>query len=171
MKTVGEGGKGYKSISWSVPVSDAPVMQDIKKYVLDAKVNTIGEGEFDWVFYQRGVLISMFLTEGIKTAQEHFNAKVITPEQLRWGLENLNFDEARIKALGADGMIAPFKTTCADHAGHAGGWILQWDGSKFVKASDLLTADRDAIVPLEQAKAKEYAEANKPWPTNDECKM
>jgi branched-chain amino acid transport system substrate-binding protein len=171
MKTVGEAGKGYKSISWSVPVSDAPVMRDIKKYVLDAKVNTIGEGEFDWVFYQRGVLISMFLTEGIKTAQEHFNAKVITPEQLRWGLENLNFDEARIKALGAEGMVAPFKTSCADHAGHAGGWILQWDGSKFVKASDLLTADRDAIVPLEQAKAKEYAEANKPWPVNEECKM
>jgi branched-chain amino acid transport system substrate-binding protein len=171
MKTVGEAGKGYKSISWSVPVSDAPVMRDIKKYVLDAKVNTIGEGEFDWVFYQRGVLISMFLTEGIKTAQEHFNAKVITPEQLRWGLENLNFDEARIKALGAEGMVAPFKTTCANHAGHAGGWILQWDGAKFVKASDLLTADREAITPLEQAKAKEYAEANKPWPINEECKM
>jgi branched-chain amino acid transport system substrate-binding protein len=171
MKTVGEAGKGYKSISWSVPVSDAPVMQDIKKYVLDAKVNTIGDGEFDWVFYQRGVLISMFLTEGIKTAQEHFNAKVITPTQLRWGLENLNFDEARIKALGAEGMIAPFKTTCANHAGHGGGWILQWDGAKFTKASDLLTADRDAITPLEQAKAKEYAEANKPWPINEECKM
>ena len=34
-------------------------MQDIKKYVVDAGQSLIGEGEFDWVFYQRGVLISM----------------------------------------------------------------------------------------------------------------
>ncbi|MGN6465813.1 MAG: ABC transporter substrate-binding protein [Rhizobiaceae bacterium] len=171
MNTVGEAGKGYKSISWSVPVSNSPVMQDIKKYVLDPKKQEIGDGEFDWVFYQRGVLISMFLTEGIKAAQEHFNAKVISPEQLRWGLENLNFDEARIKSLGAEGMIAPFKTSCGNHAGHGGGWILQWNGKTFEKASDLLTADREAITPLEQAEAQKYAEANKPWPINEECKM
>jgi branched-chain amino acid transport system substrate-binding protein len=171
MKTVGEAGKGYKSISWSVPVSNSPVMQDIKKYVLDPKKQQIAAGEFDWVFYQRGVLISMFLTEGIKAAQDHFNEKVISPEQLRWGLENLNFDEARIKALGAEGMIAPFKTSCNNHAGHAGGWMLQWNGKTFEKASDLLDANREAIVPLEQAEAQKYADANKPWPINEECKM
>ena len=63
MKSVGEAGKGYRSLSWSVPVSDAPAMQDIKKYVLDPKKTEIGEGEFDWVFYQRGVLISMLTVE------------------------------------------------------------------------------------------------------------
>ena len=71
MKSVGEAGKGYRSLSWSVPVSDAPAMQDIKKYVLDPKKTEIGEGEFDWVFYQRGVLISMFTVEAIRAAQEH----------------------------------------------------------------------------------------------------
>ena len=39
MKSVGEAGKGYRSISWSVPVSDAPAMQDIKKYVLDPRAS------------------------------------------------------------------------------------------------------------------------------------
>ncbi len=173
LKLVGEAGKGYRSISWNVPVPDAPVMQDIKKHVVDAGQSLInqGQGEFDWVFYQRGVLISMILTEGVKAAQANFNTKVVNAEQLRWGLENLNIDEAKLKELGMEGMIVPFKTSCADHTGHGGAWMLEWDGAKFVKASELIKPDRDAIVPLEVEKAKEYAAANAPWPTNEECKM
>jgi branched-chain amino acid transport system substrate-binding protein len=29
----------------------------------------------------------------------------VTGEQMRWGLENLNVDEARLKAIGAFGML------------------------------------------------------------------
>lgn len=171
MASVGEAGKGYRSISWSVPASDAPVMQDIKKYVLDAKKAEIGEGEFDWVFYQRGVLISMFTVEAIKAAQEHFDTKLVTAEQLRWGLENLNIDDAKLAEIGMTGMIAPFSTSCANHAGHAGGWMLEWDGAKFVKVSDLLQADQGVIAPLVEEEARKYAEANAPWPINEDCKM
>jgi branched-chain amino acid transport system substrate-binding protein len=173
LKLVGEAGKGYRSISWNVPVPDAPVMQDIKKHVVDAGQSLInqGQGEFEWVFYQRGVLISMILTEGVKAAQANFNTKVINAEQLRWGLENLIIDEAKLKELGMEGMIVPFKTSCADHTGHGGAWMLEWDGAKFVKASELITPDREAIMPLETETAKEYATANAPWPTNEECKM
>jgi branched-chain amino acid transport system substrate-binding protein len=173
LKLVGDQGKGYRSISWSYPNSDAPVMQDIKKYVVDAGKSLINKevGEFDSVFYQRGVLISMVLVEGIKMAQDHFNTKVVNAEQLRWGLENVKFDDARIKALGAEGMIPPFSTTCADHTGHSGAWMLQWNGTKFEKVSDLLQADRAEIDPLVAKAAKDYADANQPWPTNDACKM
>ena len=138
MKSVGEAGKGYRSISWSVPVSDSQAMQDIKKYVLDAKKTEIGEGEFDWVFYQRGVLISMFTVEAIKAAQANFSTKVVNAEQLRWGFENLNIDDAKLAEIGMTGMVAPFSTSCANHSGHAGAWMLEWDGAKFVKVSDLL---------------------------------
>ena len=173
LKLVGEAGKGYRSLSWNAPVPEAPVMQDIKKHVVDAGQSLINqaEGEFDWVFYQRGVLISMILTEGVKAAQANFNTKVINADQLRWGLENLDIDEAKLKELGMEGMIVPFKTSCADHTGHGGAWMLEWDGAKFVKASDLIKPDREEITPLEAAKAKEYADANAPWPTNGECKM
>ncbi len=173
LKLVGDAGKGYRSVSWSLPNSDAPVMKDIKKYVVDAgksMINT-GEGEFDSVFYQRGVLISMMLAEGVKTAQNHFNTKVVNAEQLRWGLENLKLDDAKLKELGAEGMIPPFSTSCANHTGHAGAWMLEWDGKKFVKVSDLLTADRAEIDPLVATKAKEYADANQPWPVSEDCKL
>ena len=58
------------------------------------------------------------------------------------------------------GMIAPFSTSCEDHTGHAGAWMLEWDGKRFVKASDLLQADQAVIAPLVEAEAREYAEAN-----------
>lgn len=173
LKLVGDQGKGYRSISWSYPNSEAPVMKDIKKYVVDAGKSLINkdDGEFDSVFYQRGVMISVILVEGLRVAQEHFNTKVVNAEQLRWGLENLKLDDARLKALGAEGMMPPFATTCADHTGHSGAWMLQWNGTKFEKASDLLQADRGEIDGLVAKAAKDYAAANQPWPVNTECKM
>ena len=172
LQTVGDKGKGYKSISWSVPVPDAPVMADIKKYVVDPGNSLIEKPEdMNTVFYQRGLVISMILVEGIKAAQEHFDTKVINAEQLRWGLENLKIDDAKIAELGMAGMVGPFSTACNNHTGHSGGWILEWDGSKFVPVSDKLTADQSVIEPLVVEKADEYAKANAPWPINEDCKM
>jgi branched-chain amino acid transport system substrate-binding protein len=168
---LGEEAKGYKSISWSVPVPDAPVMADIRKYVVDAGKSLVSDPakDVDKVFYQRGMLISMFLVEGIRAAQDHFDTREVNAEQLRWGLENLKIDEAKLTELGMSGMVVPFSTSCDNHTGHGGGWMLEWDGAKFVKVSDLLQADRDVIAPLEAAKAKEYAEANAPWAMNEAC--
>lgn len=172
LKTVGDKGKGYKTITWNVPVPDAQVIADIKKHVVDAGNSLIGSADdMSTVFYQRGIVMSMILAEGIRTAQDHFDTKNVNAEQLRWGLENLNIDDARLAELGMTGMVGPFSTNCGDHTGHAGAWILQWDGTKFNPVSDKLTADREAIAPLEQIRAAEYAEANKPWPVNDDCKM
>ena len=47
---------------------------------LASMLNT-STGEFDWVFYQRGVLISAMLAEGVKEAQKHFNTKVVDKER------------------------------------------------------------------------------------------
>lgn len=171
LKAAGEAAKGYRSISWSVPVPDAPLMQDIKTHVLDTGTSDLGEGEENSVFYQRGLMISLMLVEGIKAAQANFDTKVVNAEQLRWGLENLDISEAKLAELGAEGMLVPFKTTCANHTGHGGGWMLEWDGAKFAKVSELLTPDTATIAPLEAAEAKKYAEANAPWPTNEECTM
>lgn len=173
LNQVGEDGTGYRSISWSSPVPDAPLMEEVREHVIDAGLSDLDEDadEADWVFYQRGLMISMMLVEAIKAAQEEFDAKVPSPEEVRWGLENLVIDEAKLEEIGASGMIVPFETSCADHTGHGGGWILEWDGEKFVQASDLLEPDRTEIRPLEEEEAAKYAEANDPWPMNEECDM
>ncbi len=169
LQLVGEEGKGYRSISWSLPNDDAPVMQAIREYVVSEGKSLASEEELGEVFYQRGVVISAILAEGIRVAQEMHGTADITPAQLRDGLENLDFTAERIDALGLTGMMAPFSTSCADHTGHSGAWMLEWDGEKFVQASDRLTADREAIAPLEAEKAAEYAAANAPWPVNEDC--
>ena len=171
LKIVGEDGKGYKSVSWSFPNPDAPVMADVKQHVIDAGNSQTNEEEMQGVFYSRGLVISAILAEGIAVAQEHTGKAEISPADLRWGLENLNFTEERIEELGMTGMVPPFSTSCANHTGHSGGWILEWDGSKFVKASDLIMPDSEVISELEMAKAQEYAEANAPWPVNEDCEM
>ena len=166
---VGDKGKGYKSISWSFPNLDAPVMADIKKYVVDAGKTQSNETEMKGVFYSRGIIISAVLAEGIAAAQKEFGVAEINAEQLRWGLENINMTDARIKELGLDGMVAPFATSCSNHTGHSGGWMLEWDGSAFVKVSDHLKPNVDAYKALAGEKAAEYAAANAPWPVNENC--
>ncbi|MCR8547903.1 ABC transporter substrate-binding protein [Salipiger sp. P9] len=171
LNLVGEAGKGYKSVSWSFPNPDAPIMADLQKYLVEPGNTLSNPEEMAGVFYSRGLVISMMLAEGIHVAQAHFGKGEISPSELRWGLENLNLTEERLAELGMTGMVPPFSTSCANHTGHSGGWILEWDGAKFTKASDLIMPDSAAIAELEEAKAKEYAEANAPWPMNDDCKM
>ena len=166
---VGEAGTGYRSISWSAPVADAPLMADIRKHVIDAGKSQQAASDLNWVFYQRGLVISMILTEGIRVAQDNFGDASINAEQLRWGLENLNVTEARLEELGMTGMVPPFSTTCANHTGHSGGWMLRWDGGQFVPDSDLLTPDSGTITAMEASAAAEYAEANAPWPVSENC--
>jgi branched-chain amino acid transport system substrate-binding protein len=169
LQLVGEDGKGFRSVSWSLPKTDGAAMAAIKEHVLDAGDSLASEEEFNEVFYGRGVVMSAILAEGIIVAQEMHDTKELTPAQLRDGLENVNFTPERIEELGLTGMMAPFSTSCSDHTGHSGAWMLEWNGTEFVQASDLLSPDRDAIGPLEAEKAAEYASANAPWPINEAC--
>jgi branched-chain amino acid transport system substrate-binding protein len=171
LKLVGEEGKGYRALSWNFPNSDSKVMQDIKTHVVDAGKSQIDQasGEFDSMAYQRGVMMSVMLAEAVKAAQAEAGGTTITPEQLRSGFESLNFDEAKLGEIGVEGMMAPFSMSCANHTGNAGAWMVEWDGSKFVKVSDLLTADRATIDPMVEKAAAEYAQANAPWPTSEGC--
>ncbi|MDD7911827.1 MULTISPECIES: ABC transporter substrate-binding protein [Pseudovibrio] len=164
---LGDKAKGYKSISWNAP-GNFPVIDEIKTHVVDAGNSMIEDAsDMDKIFYQRGVVMSMFLTEAIKTAQKHFDVGAVNAEQLRWGLENLNITEELLSEIGMSGMVAPFQMSCTNHTGHGGAWMLEWDGAKFVQASDLLKPDRASIEPLEKEKAAEYAQNNAPWPTRD----
>lgn len=105
LKLVGDDGKGYKSISWSFPNPDAPVMKQVKEMVFDKGMSQSNEEEMQGVFYGRGLVMSMILAEAIQGAQENFGTAEISATQLRWGLENLDITEARLEELGMAGMV------------------------------------------------------------------
>ena len=163
VKDVGEGAKGYNAITMQ---HGAEPNAAFVKEVLE-KVHAKGQGtgpkdEVGTVLYVRGAMSAMMAVEGMRRAQERFGkGKVITGEQMRWGLENLDLTQAKLDALGFKGVMRPVSTSCADHMGSAWARIHTWDGSKFTWSSDWLQADDQIIKPMVRASADRYATEKK----------
>lgn len=160
--------KGYSSLDFHAVGTDFPVIQDILKRVVDKGKSQTPKDKVGENLYNRGVYNSMLIAEAIRTAQQVTGKKMVTGEDVRRGLENLNITEARLKEMGASGFAAPVKVSCSDHNGHHKVFIAQWNGQKWVKASDWIEPMRDKVRPLIEAAAKEYAEKNTGWPKRTE---
>lgn len=161
---VGDKGKGYRSVSFNIP-GNYPLINDIRKHVVDKGLSEVSGAErLQKTFYNRGVLLSVIIAEAIRTAQAKYGNIAIDSEQMRWGLENLDITEARLQELGMQGMANPLKLSCSDHNGHSGAWIIEWNGNKFERISDLIKPDTAVVRPMLEAAAAEYAKSNAPWP-------
>jgi len=128
----GDAAKGYSAMTFNTP-GNYPVMDEIrKKLYADGKGNLADANRIGSVYHMRGVSAGILWVEAIRAAQEKFGkGKRVSGEQLRWGLENLNVDEARLKAVGAFGMLPTVKTSCDDHEGSGAVKVQQWDGKKW----------------------------------------
>lgn len=128
----GDAAKGYSAMTFNTP-GNYPVMDDIRKNLYEAgKGNLADRNRIGSVYHMRGVSAAILWVEAMRTAQERFGkGKAVTGEQMRWGLENLNVDEARQKAIGALGMLPVVKTSCDDHEGSGAVKVQQWDGKKW----------------------------------------
>ncbi|MQA38426.1 ABC transporter substrate-binding protein [Rugamonas aquatica] len=128
----GDAAKGYSAMTFNTP-GNYPVMDEIHKKLYDAgKGNLADRTRIGSVYHMRGVSAAILWVEAMRTAQEKFGkGKPVNGEQMRWGLEHLNVDEARQKAIGAFGMLPPVKTSCDDHEGSGAVKVQQWDGKKW----------------------------------------
>ncbi|MCK6403068.1 MAG: ABC transporter substrate-binding protein [Sphaerotilus natans subsp. sulfidivorans] len=163
VKDVGEAAKGYNAAAMQHGAQpDAKVVQDIL-----AKLHAKGQGtgpkeEVGSVLYMRGMISAMLGVEGVKRAQERFGkGKVMSGEQVRWGLENLALDQKKLDGLGFAGVMRPVSTSCQDHVG--AGWVRvhTWDGKKWGFTSDWLQADDMILKPMVRAAADKYAAEKK----------
>jgi len=162
--------KGYRTLNFHGTGADYPALQDIKKLVVDAGKSQVEPDKFADNLYNRGVYNSILMAEAIRTAQEMTGKKAITAEDMRMGLENLDIDEARIKEIGLEGFMKPVKVTCQDHSGHHQVYVQEWDGDKWVPASDWFAPMTDVVEPLLEQAAEEYKKNNAPWPERQvEC--
>ncbi len=163
LKDIGAAAKGYNAVMMQ---HGAEPQADVVKEIL-TKVHNKGQGtgpkaEVGEVLYMRGVVGAMLAVEGVRQAQEKYGkGKWVSPEQARWGYENLNLTQAKLDALGFKGVMRPVSTSCADHMGSAWARVHTWDGSKFVWASDWLQADEQIIKPMVKASAEKYAAEKK----------
>jgi branched-chain amino acid transport system substrate-binding protein len=163
VKDVADGAKGYNAVTIQ---HGAEPNSDIVKTLL-TQLHSKGQGtgpkeEVGQVLYLRGVMSAMIGIEGIRAAQERFGkGKVMTGEQVRWGLENLNLTQAKLDALGFKGVMRPITTSCMDHMGAAWTRIHTWNGKVWEFTSDWMQADEQILKPLVKATADKYAAEKK----------
>ncbi len=158
----GDGAKGYNALNFQAGAGRGKVHADVLKLLHDKNQGTGPRDEVGQVLYTRGMIHAMFAVEGVRRAQERYGKKPMTGEQVRWGLENLNIDANRIKALGFEGYMVPLSTSCADHMGTPNQARVQtWDGKNWTYTSDWYTADMAVIKPMVDAAAKKYAAERK----------
>lgn len=158
----GSAARGFVAAAFNAPGDAFPVIRDIRRFLY-----ADGEGELrdasriGSVYYNRGVVYGILTAEAARLAQQHFGVgKSVTGEQVRWGLEHLRLDEARLAALGAMGLMPPVETSCADHAGSGLVRFIRWSGKRWEFASEWMAAtpqDRAAIQRMAVESANAYA--------------
>ncbi|TEA72700.1 ABC transporter permease [Pollutimonas harenae] len=163
VQDLGAVAKGYNGITIHNSADHGKVHQDLKKYVYDKGQGTDTDGKYvGTIAHTRGMMISMLQVEAIRTAQEKYGkGKHMTPEQVRWGFENLNITQERLEELGFAKLMKPVKTSCSNHMGDDWARIIQWNGSKFEIASDWYQSDKKYVGPLVKELAAKYAKEKK----------
>lgn len=163
----GSAAKGFISITTHPSGTNFPVLQDIDKYVVKAgKGNLQDPKRFGTVYYNLGVVNGILNVEAIKVAQAKFGKRPLTGEEVRWGFENIKLDDARLKQLGAYGLVQPLKLSCADHEGGGAVRFQQWDGKQWKVISDWVQADRKLLRPIIEESSHQYAKEKGITPRN-----
>ena len=167
MRPAGAVGKGYIAITTGPSGTNFPVLQDIEKYVVKAGKGDLKDPKrFGTIYYNLGVENGILNVEAMRIAQAKFGKRPLTGEEVRWGFENLNIDEHRLKELGALGLLQPIKLSCSDHEGGGAVRFQQWDGQKWVTISDWVHPDRAVLRPIIEASAAKYAKEKGIKPRN-----
>ena len=157
VEPAGAAAKGYLAANFTGVGADFPIIQDILKNVYAKGGGHATKEKVGEVLYDRGVVNAIYDTEAIRTAQGKYGKKPLTGEQVRWGLENLNLTEARIKELGADGLLTGVKLSCEDHEGAGNAKIQQWDGQHWKTITGWIVPERGMLREMYKESALAYA--------------
>ena len=168
--SAGDGAKGFKELNWHGAGAELSRLRRHQEAGHRRRQEPgARRANSARTLYDHGVYNSMLIAEAIAAAQKLTGKKVVTGEDVRRGLENIDLDAARLKAIGLEGFAGRSRLTCADHNSHSATFVQQWDGAKWVKVSDRIPPDSDKVEPLLDAAAKAYAEKNAGWPARTEA--
>lgn len=153
----GDAAKGYLSAALNVS-GKTPLISDIEKVVYGAgKGNLPDKAKIGTINHNRGVILGILTGETLRTGHRKFGKRPLTGEEVRWALEHLEISDARLKELGASGLMPSLKISCTDHEGSGRIKIQQWDGSRWNVLSDWIDGNRALVRPLLEESAAAYA--------------
>lgn len=174
VKDVGAGAKGYSALTLQHGAEPgSKVAKDALELVHAKGQGTGPKEEVGSVLYMRGMISAMLAVEGVRKAQERYGkGKVMTGEQTRWGLENLNLDQKVLDGMGFAGVMRPVQTSCLDHMGSSWVRVHTWDGAKWGFSSDWYQSDEKLLRGMVLNASRKYAEEKKITPrTPEQCKL
>jgi branched-chain amino acid transport system substrate-binding protein len=154
----GEKATGYLAGDFHGNGDGWPLFDEVRELVVGTDLSQTPDDMVGETLYNRGLFNAVIVGEAIRTAMAEFGNKVITGEEMRWGLENIDLTEARLAELGLSGFTNPISVSCEDHEGSHPVYLKRWDGSGWVKHSDWIAPMRDVVRPQIEAEAKKLAE-------------
>jgi len=164
LKAVGKSGAGYLAANFSGIGQDFPAVQDILKHVVEKGMSKVASpDDVGNVLYNRGMFNAVVLAEAITVAQAKTGTAAITGADMRYGLENIDLNEARLKELGLEGFTGAIKGSCVDHEGAGAVFLQQWDGEDWSKITDLIEPMNDTVRPLLEEAAEKYVSDKPDW--------
>ena len=128
----GSAAHGYQAIT-THPAGVFTSVQDeiIKTLYNNGKGDLQDKSRLGSVYHNLGITAGIMHVEAIKNAQKRWGeGKRLTAQQVRWGFENIRFDDARIAELGAEGLLGNMLVTCKDHVGGHNSKFQKWDAEK-----------------------------------------
>lgn len=162
----GDSANNYVTMTFT-PSGSYPLIEELRKTLYaKGKGNLEDKERIGSVYHLRGLAAGIMYVEAMRNAQEKYGkGKPVTGEQMRWGFENLNIDEVKLKSIGALGMMPTMKTSCTDHEGSGYSKVQKWDGKKWVPVTkDWLTPDKDVLQKLIADSSAKYAAEKKITP-------
>ncbi len=164
MFPAGDAATGTYAMANALPGDQFPLVQAIKEQVYGgSKGNLAEESRIGTVYWNRGLGAAVTYIEALRIAQEMHDkvGQAVTGAEFRDGYESLVMDDARLKELGIEGMIAPFSISCENHEGAGKFAMMQWDGEKFEQVTDWeAPLDPTYIRQLVENSAAKFASEN-----------
>jgi branched-chain amino acid transport system substrate-binding protein len=154
----GEAARGYICAIWWGTGTHFPLIQDVLTYVYAQGKGAGPAEDVGTVRWIRGMLHGLLTAEALRTAMRQFGNQPLTGAQVQWGLDHLSLTTARLKALGAEGLLPPLTLSCRDHEGGGGVKFQQWDGTQWTVLTDWIAPVPALVRPLVEASAAKYAQ-------------
>jgi branched-chain amino acid transport system substrate-binding protein len=155
VRPVADLAKGYVTSNFTGVGRNFPVIQQILATVYKSGKGNFDEARVGEVYYNRGVIEAAVFAEAVHNGVKQFGLPV-TGAKVRWGLEHLNFTEARLRELGLTGLIPPIQLTPDDHGGVSSAYFQRWDGKAWVRLPGLWQPYVDLVRAQIAKSAEEY---------------
>ena len=158
----GPNANGYNSLSFHGVGNEFPVLDDIKKYVVDAGKAAGAGDQIGTVLYNRGMYMAMLHSEAARTAQKMTGNSDVSQGDMIKAMEAFEMTEAKMVDLGLPNFGPSFKVTCQNHGGDGLVAVAQWDANagSWNMISDYKQSDQSVVAKLIAEDSAAYAAEN-----------